>query len=204
MSSRDPINHSSSSLRPGASAHRGWSGEDAVEIDRRFGLAAARSARLDRELDLPLHARFLPPDEHFKLTERHVSDTLRAQGAENTHNLVAWQQTHDLAEARAEQEELRATGSMYESARAYARGGQRGSSSTSSSSDRLDNVTNYRKAHADFARYQAHAAEVGASQAVATMRALYIHRTTPLEQRVPLWYAVEAQLKKPTEEAPSS
>jgi hypothetical protein len=169
-----------------------------VEIDRRFGLAAARSARLDRELDLPLHARFLPPDEHFKLTERHVSDTLRAQGAENTHNLVAWQQAYDLAEARAEQEGLRATGSMYESARAYARGGQRGSSSTSSSSDRLGNVTHYRKAHADFARYQAHAAEVGASQAAATMRALYLHRTTPLEQRGALWYAVDAQLSVPT------
>ena len=200
MSLRD--HHSSSSLSAQPKPHHhAWSGEDAVEIDRRFGRAAERSARLDRELDLPLHAQFLSPAEHFKLTERHVSDTLRAQGAENTHNLVAWQQTHDLAEARAEQEELRATGSMYESARAYARAaGQRGSSS----SDRLDNFTHYRKAHADFARYQAHAAEVGASQAVATMHALYIHRTTPLEQRVPLWYAVEAQLKEPTGEAPSS
>ena len=190
MSSRDPINHSSSSLRPGASAHRGWSGEDAVEIDRRFGLAAARSARLDRELDLPLHARFLPPDEHFKLTERHVSDTLRAQGAENTHNLDAWQQTHDLAEARAEQEGLRATGSIHASARAYNAHGERGSSSSSYIQDN--------KAHADFARYQAHAAEVGASQAAATMRALHLHRTTPLEQRGALWYAVDAQLSVPT------
>ena len=198
MSSSDPINHSSSSLRPGASAHRGWSGEDAVEIDRRFGRAAERSARLGRELDLPLHAQFLSPAEHFKLTERHVSDTLRAQGAENTHNLVAWQQTHDLAEARAEQEELRATGSMYESARAYARGGQRGSSSTSSS-DRLDNFTNYRKAHADFVRYQAHAAVADPEHTTYnTMRALYIHRTTPLEQRGALWYAVDAQLSVPT------
>ena len=168
------------------------------EIDHLFGLAAARSARLDRELDRPPHAKFLSPAEHFKLTERHASDTLRAQGAENTHNLVAWQQTHDLAEARAKQEELRATGSMYESGRAYARDGQRGSSSTSSSSDRLGNVTHYRKAHADFARYQAHAAEVIASQATATMRALYIHRTTPLEQRGALWYAVDAQLSVPT------
>ena len=193
MSLRD--HHSSSSLSAQPKPHHhAWSGEDAVEIDRRFGLAAARSARLDRELDLPLHARFLPPDEHFKLTERHASDTLRAQGAENTHNLVAWQQTHDLAEARAEQEMLRATGSMHASARAYAHGGVSGSPSPSLYIQDSDN----NKAHADFARYQAHAAEVVASQAAATLRALRIHRNTPLEQRGPLWYAVEAQLKNPT------
>ena len=197
MSSRDYSNNSnhSSSLRPGASAHHGWRDADAAEIDRLFGLAAARSARLDRELDLPLHAKFLPPAEHFKLTERHARDTLRAQGMENPQNMVAWHQARDLAEARTEEEMLRATGSMHASARAYAHGGVRGSPSPSLYIQDSDN----NKAHADFARYQASSAVADPERTLyATLCALRVHHTTPLHQRGPLWYAVEAQLK-PTE-----
>ena len=187
MSLRD---HSSSSLSARPEPHHGW--RDAAEIDRLFGRAAERSARLDRELDLPLHAKFLPPAEHFKLTEQHARDTLRAQGAENTHNLVAWQQAYDLAAARTEQEMLRATGSMHASARAYAHGGVRGSPSPSLYIQDSDN----NKAHADFARYQAHAAVADPEHTADNiLRALRVHRTTPLHLRGPLWDAVEVQLQ---------